>query len=1203
MDINLGKGIDGTEAARQILNRHNIPIVFLTSHSEKEYVDRVKEITRYGYVIKNSGDFVLQSSIEMAFELFESHQKTKESKTRYKTTLNSIGDAVISTDIKGMITGMNPVAIELTGWTEEEVLGKPLNEVFNIVNELTREQVENPVDKVLKEGLIVGLANHTILISKDGREIPIADSGAPIIDESNQITGVVLVFRDQSQEYLQQRLTEIMLSLSEYAQTHSLNKLLTKILDEIGKLLKSPIGFYHFVEEDQITLTLQSWSSKTINEYCHTKVEKKHYPIDKAGVWVDCVREGKTVIHNDYASLPHKKGLPEGHAPVIRELVVPVFRNNRIMAILGVGNKETDYDSKDIEIANHFTDSTWEIVERKRNFEKLQESRRRYQEIFDRSRDGFVMVDEDGCFIDANQAFCLMVGYSIDELQNMDDFYQITPERWVKWEYEEIWKKRLIRNGFSGIYEKEYIRKDGTVFPVELQSYTVFKEDGSIDYLWGVARDITERKQAEERLNFQALVLDQIQDRITVTDLKGYITYVNQAECRMFNKTKEEFIGKHVSIYGENSKKGVSQDEIIKQTYKNGQWRGEVINFKPDGSEIILDSRTYKITNKDGEPIALCGISTDITDYKRTEEALLEYKNKLDLALYAANMGIWDWDVDTGKIDWSGEHASLFGIPIEDFGGTIDDVQDMVHPDDREQGMIAFRQTIETEADFDNTYRVVWPDGSIHWLNSYGKLIRDDLGNPQRIIGTTQEVTERIQTEEELKRANDIINRTPAVAVVWKTEEGWPIEYISDNVQQLLGWSKEELLSENVYYSQIIHPDDLEQANKEVDMFSAEKDRKAFTHQPYRIITSKGNIKWVEDITTIKRDEKGNIIAYEGLIMDITERVEAEKAYKLIWDMADDLICVADINTASFVKVNPAFEKVLGYSEEELISKPFLDFIHPDDVESTKEVIREKLREGVSVIAFENRYRCKDGSYRWLNWNSHPIPDRGMTYAIAHDTTTRKMNEERIKKLLEEKNIILKEVHHRIKNNMNTIVSLLKLQSKSMTNKEAVKALKNAQSRVRSMQVLYDKLYRSTDFQKTSIRDYLTTLIDEIVGNFEHRNEIVIEKEINDFIVDAKIVFSIGIIVNELLTNSMKYAFDYGKNGKKRIKVSTTKDDGRVLLLIQDNGKGLPQTISPDKAPGFGLRLVDMLSKQIDGKINIERDKGTKFILEFELND
>ena len=164
---------------------------------------------------------------------------------------------------------------------------------------------------------------------------------------------------------------DVRLRLFEYSANCSLERLLQKTLDEIEVLTQSSIGFYHFVDSNQTSLILQAWSTRTEKEFCKAEGKGMHYSIDRAGVWVDCVRQGKPVIHNDYLSLPDKKGLPEGHAKVIRELVVPVIKDNMIVAILGVGNKPTDYTQTDIEVVSFIADVAWEIVERKRMEEAL----------------------------------------------------------------------------------------------------------------------------------------------------------------------------------------------------------------------------------------------------------------------------------------------------------------------------------------------------------------------------------------------------------------------------------------------------------------------------------------------------------------------------------------------------------------------------------------------------------------------------------------------------------------------------------------------------------------------------------------------------------------------------------------------------------------------------------------------------------------
>ena len=136
-------------------------------------------------------------------------------------------------------------------------------------------------------------------------------------------------------------------------------------LDEAEKITQSQIGFFHFVEADQINLSLQAWSTNTRNEICQILPEISHYSVDKAGVWVDCIYERQPVIHNDYASLHHRKGLPKGHAPVIRELVVPIIKADTIVAIFGIGNKPTDYTQQDVEIVQTFGEMAWDIISRK----------------------------------------------------------------------------------------------------------------------------------------------------------------------------------------------------------------------------------------------------------------------------------------------------------------------------------------------------------------------------------------------------------------------------------------------------------------------------------------------------------------------------------------------------------------------------------------------------------------------------------------------------------------------------------------------------------------------------------------------------------------------------------------------------------------------------------------------------------------------
>ena len=199
------------------------------------------------------------------------------------------------------------------------------------------------------------------------------------------------------------------------AQTSSLEDLLRATLDEAEALTGSVAGFYHFLETDQTTLSLQAWSANTERNLCRKVGVKQHYPVNEAGVWVDCIRQRRAVIHNDYAALPDRKGLPEGHLAVQRELVVPVLRRGLIVAILGVGNKASDYTVADSQSVEVLADFAWDIVENKRQADKLQEYHHLLNAIVDNSPSSIFAFDLQHRFILLNDAMGHFLGLPKEE--------------------------------------------------------------------------------------------------------------------------------------------------------------------------------------------------------------------------------------------------------------------------------------------------------------------------------------------------------------------------------------------------------------------------------------------------------------------------------------------------------------------------------------------------------------------------------------------------------------------------------------------------------------------------------------------------------------------------------------------------------------------------------------------------------------------
>ena len=241
------------------------------------------------------------------------------------------------------------------------------------------------------------------------------------------------------------------------------------------------------------------------------------------------------------------------------------------------------------------------------------------------------------------------------------------------------------------------------------------------------------------------------------------------------------------------------------------------------------------------------------------------------------------------------------------------------------------------------------------------------------------------------------------------------------------------------------------------------------------------------------------------------------------------------------------------------------------------------------------------GDFTLFFHKGRPIENQELVELFANQVgmfLVRKRHEKRITKLLAEKELILKEVTHRIKNNLYTISSLLSLQASELVDPNAKAALEDAGLRVQSMKLLYEKLYEAPAFTEISVKDYLPALIGEIIANFPNKNLVRYSMDIDDFRLTTRIIQPLGIIVNELLTNIMKYAFQGRTSGV--IKVSAKLNNSSVSLIVRDDGSGMPEHIDFDNSKGFGLKLVQALTTQLDGKISIERSEGTKIVLEFD---
>lgn len=263
---------------------------------------------------------------------------------------------------------VNTTMANILGYTPEEMIGRQFGD-FISPDDIPSQEAEIALRK---SG--VSSKYERRLRRKDGGEIWCLVSASPKIDDTGKFQGSFAMFTDITERKLREQILMARSMLGKVANNQDLDAVLQATLDAAEDVTRSSIGFFHFVEPDGVTLSLQNWSTRT-RRNCATPGKGLHYSIDSAGVWVDAMRQGKPVTHNDYAALDHKRGLPVGHVPVMRELVVPIYDKEQLVALIGVGNKAFDYDERDVETLNSLAGLAWEVVARKRVQDELVHSK------------------------------------------------------------------------------------------------------------------------------------------------------------------------------------------------------------------------------------------------------------------------------------------------------------------------------------------------------------------------------------------------------------------------------------------------------------------------------------------------------------------------------------------------------------------------------------------------------------------------------------------------------------------------------------------------------------------------------------------------------------------------------------------------------------------------------------------------------------
>jgi PAS domain S-box-containing protein len=754
-----------------------------------------------------------------------------------------------------------------------------------------------------------------------------------------------------------------------------------------------------------------------------------------------------------------------------------------------------------------------------------------------------------------------------------------------------------------------------------------------------------------EAYRLQEAILNAAELSIVSTNTKGIITSFNRAAEEMLGYGSDEVIGKATLVILHDS------IELIERASKLSQELGvdvepnfEALSFKaqllksPDrgewtyirknGSRFPVLLSITGLWDENGKLIGYAGIAADIAEQKRTQLQIRRSQAHLNALLSSLDDIVFEIDEDGKFLNvWAKNDEDLFVPRSKIVGRTFKEVLGEEFSNPLEDLRQKVMETGEPES-YD--YKSIVP-GANRWFNAKLAIIYENGRPTNRLTVRVEDITSRKEAETKLIRSEQkfrsLTENIPGVIYLRKNDEAYSMIYLNSRVEELSGIKAIDFLSGKVNFSDLYHPGDQDRVRIEIE--HAVEEKRNFSIE-YRLRHVEETWRYVKEDGMPVIQEDGTI-TIEGFIIDITAQKNAEREllkvakenYRL-FNTSVNLNAISGFD-GYFRKLSPAWEPLLGWTELELKSKPCYEFVHPEDVDATKEMLRS-LAEGNDLHDFENRYRCKDGSYRWLLWSSATDVKNQLMYASVIDITERKKSEDEVLRSkqsletlalkLQEQNRQLDEFAHIISHNLRSpvgnikaLIGLLDGNSSLLDYQQIFEKIKTVSSNLgETMNELMEtlKVKTDTDIPRIEIRfkDIFDKVIQSLEGELIQRSASVTF----DFNDAPRIYYSkayLESIFQNLLSNALKYS---SNKRKPEIKVTTANIDTGIELRVQDNGLGIDMEKHGNKlfglhktfhvhkdAKGVGLFLVKTQVEALGGSIAAESeiDKGTTFIIRF----
>ncbi len=850
-----------------------------------------------------------------------------------------------------------------------------------------------------------------------------------------------------------------------------------------------------------------------------------------------------------------------------------------------------DAESNTIGVAITISD----ISERKQAELAIHQSNERLKSLYNCTPAMMHSMNGEGYLVRVSDYWLQKMEFAREEVIGKKSIDFLTPESRKK-AIDEI-LPAFFKNGTVTNVEVDFVTKSGKILNTLLSSNGEYDEQGNFIKSLAVVTDITEKKKLEQEIGKLAFIAKHTSNAVILCDVDGRITWVNEGFRRITEFSLEEVKGKKPGEFLQGPETNQATINFMSRCIASGEgFKEEVLNYGKSGKKYWVDIEVMPIRGDNDELKGFMAIESDITQLKLAITEMLNSQSRLQTMMNNAPMVVFMKDMRNRYTFTNDAFLNTLGITKIKSGYTdydlfpkeIADEYKLIDLDVAASGKpVAYEHTVNRKQYYTVKFPISDFDGKIY---SIGGMSMDV---------TESKKAERITQESEL-RLRTILETEPECVK------------ILNEAGQLLEINKAGLeMIETSDFEQVKHHVMAELVHEPYRKDFVELTEKVFQGKTgmleFKMTGLQGTTRWLETHAVPLRDAEGKIVSLLGVTRDITQRkeaerklIESEERYRKLFELNPAPTWIYDINTLKFLNVNKAAVEHYGYSQNEFKEMTILN-IRPEEEGKRLQMAIEELQtkdfDDSSNFPKLWKHVKKDGTLIDVEVMTTALDssDRTPRLVTVNDVTEKLKAQNKLMSLVDEKEMLIREIHHRVKNNLQLISSILYIRMSKMQKSEMKDFLNEMRQRIKSIAFLHERLLQSGSINHLDMADYLHKLISDIRLSIESKAvTLAIKTDIESLWMDLDSAIYCGLIMNELITNSIKYAFN--GRGHGNIDISLKRVDQKTEFIVADDGIGIELPVAMNETnSNFGMQLLDTFGKQLKAEVMIDNATGTKF--------